>query len=131
MSVDGSSSVIWDAESGEMVTVLQGHTTRIKDIRVSPDKTRFITWAADDKVIVWDFKKRKANPLISIKGDAMLLQVRWTPDGKDVITAWSNGKIEVWSGATAQDLQSFTETADNFEFEFDKWRRKSMNMIAD
>ena len=130
MSVDGTSSVIWDAESGEMLTVLQGHTTEIKDIRVSPDKTRFITWATNDKVIVWDFKKPKANPLMSIKGDAMLLQVRWTPDGKDVITAWSNGKIEVWSGATVQDLQSFTETADNFEFEFDKWRRKSMNKIA-
>jgi WD40 repeat protein len=130
---------VWDANTGELLTNLSGHTARTCDIRMSPDQTRFVSWAMDDQIIIWDFARPEAHPLLTFRSrkaskpleSSQLLQAHWTPDGRDIITAWVDGRIEVWSGATRNDLLDFDGRGDNFEADFDNWRARSMNRFAD
>jgi WD40 repeat protein/serine/threonine protein kinase len=121
---------IWDSQTGELVTRLTGHMGRIRDVRFSPDETRIISWATDDQVIVWDWDPGRgvANSLVTLTGKSRLLQAHWTPDGRDVITSWSDGRIEVWSGANKTDLTELIGDQDNFdEGDFIQWRNKIRN----
>ena len=122
---------IWDANDGKLLSTLVGHNGRVRDIRINPDQTRFVSWATDDKAIVWDFASPVANQLLVLEGDSRLLQAHWSPDGRDIISAWSDGSVKVWSGATREDLGKLVGNNDNFESQFDDWRVKSMNHIAD
>ncbi len=122
---------IWDANDGKLLSTLVGHNGRVRDIRINPDQTRFVSWALDDKGIVWDFASPLAHQLLVLGGDSRLLQAHWSPDGRDIITSWSDGSVKVWSGATREDLDKFVGNGDNFESQFDDWRVKSMNHIAD
>ena len=67
---------IWNADLGELITTLQGHTGRIRDVRFSPDEFRIVNWATDDQIIVWDTAKPVANLLISWRGPSRPLQAR-------------------------------------------------------
>ena len=130
MAADGSSVAIYDASKPyELLSTLEGHTARVSDIRMSPDGSRIFTWSGNAKSILWDFEpekgSQKANPLMSMNSKKRLQQALWTPDGRDLITSWSDGHIEVWNGATQADLQQLN-TSDNFESSFDSWRRRFM-----
>ncbi len=124
-------SIHIDANGGKLLSTLVGHNGRVRDIRINPDQTRFVSWALDDKAIVWDFASPVANQLLVLDGDSRLLQAHWSPDGRDIITSWSDGSIKIWSGATREDLGKLNGNSDNFESQFDDWRVKSMNHIAD
>ena len=118
---------IWDSEKGKLVTHLSGHTGRIRDVRFSPDESRIISWATDDQAIVWDWDSERgiANSLVTLTGQSRLLQAHWTPDGRDVVTAWSDGRIEVWSGANKSDLTELNGHKDHFdEGIYTNWRNK-------
>lgn len=122
---------IWNANDGKLLSTLVGHNGRVRDIRISPDQTRFVSWAIDDKAIVWDFASPLANQLLVLDGDSRLLQAHWSPDGRDIITSWSDASVKVWSGASREDLGKLGENNDNFESQFDDWRVKSMNHIPE
>ena len=121
---------VWDSRTGGLLTELRGHGGRIRDVRLSPDETRILSWASDDQIIVWDTERPAANPLFTGQGDARLLQAHWTSDGRDIVTAWTNGSIEVLSGATKAELSNFHSEAVDFEDQFDAWRSKSMTSIV-
>ena len=95
---------LWDSTSGKLLTTLTGHGNRLRDARFNPDQSRILSWAMDDRAIVWDRTEPAANQLLVLSGNSKLLQAHWTPDGRDVVTAWSDGTIKVWRGATQNDL---------------------------
>jgi WD40 repeat protein len=99
-------------------------------VRLSPDETRLVSGATDDQVIVWDTERPFANPLFTGQGDSRLLQAHWTSDGRDIVTAWTDGSIEVLSGATKEDLSNFHSEENAFEGQFDAWRSKFMTSLV-
>ena len=117
-----SKAQVVDVETGETVTTLTGHLGPIRDVRMNPDGTRLLSWAIDDHAIVWDLAEGSANQLVMLSGDSRLIQARWSSDGRDIITAWSDGSIGVWSGATKQDLESLVHETGDFEGSFYTWR---------
>ena len=74
--------------------------------------------------MVWDLSRPSANQLIVLSGESRLIQAHWSPDGRDIITAWSNGSIGVWSGATKEDLASLVSQEENFDQSYYAWREK-------
>jgi WD40 repeat protein len=120
---------VWDSFTGELLTELQGHTGRLRDVRFSPDESRLVSWATDDQVIVWDAARPLANLLIARKGKSRPLQAHWTPDGRDIVTSWTDGTIEIWSGANQDDLSKFVSQHDSFESQFDAWRNETMTSL--
>jgi WD40 repeat protein len=120
---------IWESLTGKLVTTLIGHSDRIRDVRMSSDQTRLLSWAMDNKAIIWDFAQPLANQLLVQGGDSKLLQAHWSPDGKNIFTAWSSGRIEVWSGAAKSDFTKLVDRKGSFKDEFDKWRKQYMNCL--
>jgi WD40 repeat protein/serine/threonine protein kinase len=127
----GDSAVrIWDTSSGRLVTTLRGHSERIRDVRFNPDQSRLLTWAMDDRAIIWDTAEPSANQLVVLGGKSKLLQAHWTPDGRDIVTAWSDGTIDVWRGASREDLSSLTVGQGTFVEDFGLWRDQHMNTVS-
>jgi WD40 repeat protein/serine/threonine protein kinase len=121
---------VWDSATGKLITQLQGHTGRLRDARFSPDRTRIVSWGTDDQVVIWDWnpQRRVSNPLVTLTGGSRPLQAHWSPDGRDVITSWSAGNVEIWSGATKQDLTALPGYGDEFDEEgFKQWRDRLWN----
>ena len=122
---------IWDSHTGELLTELLGHTGRIRDMRLSPDETRIVSWATDEEVIVWDWSRdrRVVSPLVTLTGPSRPLQVQWSSSGRDLITAWSGGELQILSGATRQDLLSFDGFGETFDAgQFNHWRERVIGM---
>ncbi|NMC20014.1 MAG: WD40 repeat domain-containing protein, partial [Thermogutta sp.] len=44
----------WDAETGERLLVLKGHTNWVLSAAYSPDGRRIVTASEDNTAIVWD-----------------------------------------------------------------------------
>lgn len=123
----GDAIRIWQSETGQLVTTLEGHTGRIRDVQFSPDQRRLVSCATDDHVIVWDVAKPMANVLVSRRrGSLRPLQTHWTPDSKSIITAWDDGSIEVWAGATKEEIPTFSADTETFKREFDQWRNHAI-----
>lgn len=121
---------VWNAATGKLITQLQGHTGRLRDARFSPDKTRIVSWGTDDQVIIWDWNPQRSvsNPLITLTGGSRPIQAHWSVDGRDLITSWSNGDIEIMTGATKSDLTTLLGRGDDFDEEgFKQWRAQVWN----
>ena len=126
----GSTGRIWDAHTGELVTTLaHDHSQRIRDMRMSPDKTRILTWAMDDKAVVWDLSEPKARALVKVGGESQLLQARWSSGGKDITLAWSNGQVELLRGATREDFHHLPAETGLTDEEILQWRRRHTNAV--
>ncbi len=84
----------------------------------------------DDKAMIWDFARPLANQLVVIEGEGetKLLQAHWGPEGRSIITAWSDGSIRFWQGATKQDLEQFKQGHQPFEKRFEFWRDRFIGM---
>jgi WD40 repeat protein len=104
---------LWDSASGKLLMRIPGHNNRLRDARLNPDGTRLLSWSVDDQAIVWDAVGTHGSPLVLFTGDSRLVQARWTPDGRDLLTFWSDGSIEIHRGATKADLETF-RTAETF-----------------
>jgi WD40 repeat protein len=124
-----STGRVWDSQSGALITTLVGHTNWVRDVRLNPDGSRLLTWGRDGLGRIWDTQAPLANQLGVIRGKSDLIQARWTPDGRDIVTAWTDGSIEITYGATCEDLQQLDET-DLAELvdAFNRWRKQYMNV---
>ncbi|MEM9657532.1 MAG: hypothetical protein AAF961_04140, partial [Planctomycetota bacterium] len=120
---------IWDSYTGELVTTLVGHSNRVRDARFNPDGTRLLTWSMDNRAIVWDLDQPYANQLLVLGGDSKLIQARWTDDGRDIITAWSDGKVEIWRGASKGDISKLSTDDGPFEGAFATWQKQYTNVL--
>ena len=127
-----STARVWNSRTGELVTTLAGgHSQRLRDVRLNPDRTRLLTWAMDDKAIVWDLAGPKAHALLEIEGESKLLQARWTSGGRDIVLAWSNGQVEVVRGATRNDVEQLRGPSVPTDAEIQDWRRRHTNGLLE
>jgi serine/threonine protein kinase/WD40 repeat protein len=128
-SYTDSTGRIWDSQTGALITTLVGHTNWIRDIRQNPDGSRLLSWGRDGLGRIWDTNQPLANQLGIIRGTSDLIQARWTPDGRDIVTAWSDGSIKITYGATRKDLQQMVDTdPEELPEVFNRWRQQYMNV---
>jgi WD40 repeat protein len=69
---------IWDANSGDVVLKLQGHSDRVNRLAYSPDGKRLASSGYDLSVILWDTET--GHQLLSFKPAGVA--VAFTPDGQ-------------------------------------------------
>jgi len=84
--------------------VLNYHTNFVNDIRYSPDGTRFATCSTDRSICILDSESHEV--LQTITGhDASVLQLCWSKDGTQVISASSDHTIRTWDATTGSEKQ--------------------------
>nr|WP_129583313.1 NACHT domain-containing protein [Actinomyces mediterranea] len=109
---DGSVRV-WDVDSGETVSVLsvlEGHTSRVVSVAWSADGSRVVAGGWDGSVRVWDVDSGETVSVLE-GHTAAVVSVAWSAVGSRVVTGGWDGSVRVWdvdSGETVSVLEGHT-----------------------
>ena len=70
---------LWDAESGEAVATLEGHSHSVNSVVFSPDGKRVASGSWDKTVRLWDAESGEA--IITLEGYIDSRQLTFSPNG--------------------------------------------------
>jgi WD40 repeat protein len=102
---------VWETTGIQLKVALKGHEASASSAAFNPDGTLMATGGADKVVIIWDLKKALTlggwgpEGVIkhTLRGHVMGVQkVRFTPDGKWVVSAGEDGVVKIWNVETGE-----------------------------
>jgi WD40 repeat protein len=96
----GSSTVkLWDAETGQDLLTLRGHTAWVSSLAFSPDGKRIVTGSLDNTAKVWDTLTGQVK--LTLQGHTgPLTSVAFSPDGTRVVSGSADGTVRLWDTET-------------------------------
>jgi WD40 repeat protein/serine/threonine protein kinase len=102
-SAPGGKTFVWDAQTGELIRTLKGHSDLIADLAWSPDGTRIATAGIDGEAKVWDVQT--GEELLTLTGHSgPVTGVAFAPDGWPVATASFDGTVRLWDAAKGEEV---------------------------
>ncbi|GAA4141918.1 WD40 repeat domain-containing protein [Actinomadura keratinilytica] len=110
-SRDGTAR-IWDAATGDTVTVIDGHDDMVEMVAWSPDSTKVATASRDRTVGIWDAATGQRRASLTEATDVVRC-VAWSPDGRWVAAGSRDLVVRVYEAATARLIRELHGHADN------------------
>ncbi|KIM38762.1 hypothetical protein M413DRAFT_75797 [Hebeloma cylindrosporum] len=102
-SEDGSVRV-WDASTGEILKVLDGHTKRVRSVKFSNDDRFIISGSVDKSVRVWDASTGET--LKVLEGHTRAVSsVEFSSDDRFIISGSWDKSVRVWDASTGETLK--------------------------
>jgi WD40 repeat protein len=99
---------LWDADTGKLLNVFEGHTDRIQGAVLSPDGQRVLSGGNDRTVRLWDAETGKE--LRRMTGHSNdVCSVAFGPAGKAVSTS-NDGTMRMWDLTTGKETGEFVFT---------------------
>jgi WD40 repeat protein/serine/threonine protein kinase len=96
---------IWDAQTGQLVLTLEGHTYPVTSVAFSPDGKRLASASRDETVKVWDAQTGQL--IRSLQAHAgEVWSVAFSPDGKHLLSGSEDGTVRVWDALTGRETLS-------------------------
>ena len=88
---------------------LEGHTSMVNAVAVTPDGEQIVSGSMDDTIKVWDLQSGRL--LRSLKGHSFgVYSVAVTPDGKKVVSGSGDHTVKVWDLQSGRLLRSLEHT---------------------
>ncbi len=107
-SRDGQPAIgiaIWDAQTGERLLTLEGHTAQLRGLAISPDGKRLASASADKTVKLWDAESGQI--LHTLEGHAeAVFGVAYCSDGKRVASASSDKTVKLWDALSGDEIRT-------------------------
>ena len=85
---------VWDAQSGECLRTLEGHSDFVTSVALSGDGTRIVSGSWDKTVRVWDAQSGKC--LRKLEGhfhSEFVNSVAWSGDGTGIVSGGFNLRV--------------------------------------
>jgi WD40 repeat protein len=102
---------IWNAQTGQPLLTLSGHTGVVRSVAYSPDNQRLAT-GSDDKT-VWIWNAQTGQHLLTLSGHTGILRsVAYSPDSQRLASGSDDNTARVWNAQTGQHLQTFSGHTD-------------------
>jgi WD40 repeat protein len=97
---------VWDLASGKAVRILEGRTSWVLSLAVSPDGRHIVGGRRDGVVRVWDLASGEA--VGTLKGHTdWVRSVAVTPDGRHIISGGDDRTVRVWDLASGEAVRTF------------------------
>jgi WD40 repeat protein len=106
VSIGGKLGRVWDMQTGQETSVLDGHTESILVVAFSPDSNglRIVTGSRDNTVRVWNTQTGQELARFSaVQPSAVALSA----DGTWVVAGLDNGQMPVWDVLSGEQLALF------------------------
>lgn len=111
---------VWDTETGELVTTLQGHSSRVGDIVFDP-RAKVLASCTSKEVRLWNLQNGQQIAHISTTGEGRerlaVRSIDFSGDGQSLAVAGTGastrehvqpGRVELWDVETAQPLRTWS-----------------------
>ena len=96
---------VWDADSGEQLGALEGHTRRVNAMAFSSDGRRLVSGSQDKTVRIWDVPNRRE--LIRFETPGEVWAVAISPDDRHVacwLSSSGTPMVRIWDAVKGDDL---------------------------
>jgi WD40 repeat protein len=91
---------VYDVQTGNLLSVLEGHGQRVLSVVFSPDGKRIVSGGVDKRIVIWDVATYQ--PLMSLPTSGMVRTIAFSPDGSRIIAGQQDG-LWAWRGAAPGD----------------------------
>ncbi|MEV7969443.1 hypothetical protein AB0O34_26180 [Sphaerisporangium sp. NPDC088356] len=86
---------VWDAGSGALTSIENGHTDRVFAAAWSPDGSRLASGSGDDTILVG--QPGSGKPAVAVThGGAAVEDLAWSPDGSRIASGGHDATIRIW-----------------------------------
>jgi len=93
---------IWDAHTGQLLTILDSHTNALTNLIFSPDGQSLITTSKDKTARIWHLK---AGDQIILQGHTdEVTHAAFSPNNEFAATASLDNTVRIWNVKTGEDL---------------------------
>lgn len=89
---------VWSLRTGQLMDILNGHTSSISSLVFSQTGAMLISGSWDKTVRVWDIFEKKG-AVDSLTHASEVLSVDFHPNGKDIVATTLGGQIYMWQAA--------------------------------
>ncbi len=96
---------VWNAQTGELLVELKGHTAILREVVFSPGGRRIATCSWDGTVRIWD--AANGEKTLSLHPDGgRVNSIVFSPDGTRIAAALEDGRVHVWDATSAHDART-------------------------
>ena len=86
---------LWDAQTRQLLSILQGHTSSVTSLVFSPDGKLFASGAFDGGVIVWSAEEGRIRARLE-GHDSAVAGLGFTRDGRALASASTDRTVRIW-----------------------------------
>ena len=104
---------IWDTATGERLYTLSDPVDGISTLAFSPSGRQLAGAGYDMHIYIWNLAPTEGTLAQSLIADEnSILQIAWSPDGKQIITSSSDGSIRIRDSSTLDPIRTIPHQSD-------------------
>ncbi len=98
---------VWDAESGEQLAVLEGHTNTVDSVRFEPDGIHILSAGWDGTIRRWDWASGQEVQQYDIPDTPRVYMIELLPNGEQFVSGSHDGVIRLWDIESGEVLREY------------------------